>query len=146
MVSSKIKVTLGEVTATAEFLEAEAPRTTALIWGMLPLEGKTGHSIECGREVFMILENEPEFFPENQTINQITGDLLFYYKPALPPPHDSPIPVISFIYGRDSQIRTLHGPVPVNLFARITNGLDLLADESIRMKKQGYERMRIEKA
>jgi hypothetical protein len=142
----RIMITLGKARATAELLESDAPRTCDLVWKMLPLEGKTGHTIESGKEVFMILSTEPQLIPENQTIYEIPGDVVIYYKPTIPPPAEPAKPVISFIYERDAQIRSMHGPVPVNLFARITDGLSRLGDEAVRMRTQGYEKMRITRA
>lgn len=142
----KITITLGKAKATAELLDSDAPKTCDLVWKMLPLEGKTGHTIESGKEIFMILDSHPELTPENQTIYEIPGDVVIYYKPAIPPPAEPPKPAISFIYERDAQIRSLHGPVPVNLFARITEGLKELGDEAVRMRREGYEKMRINKA
>jgi hypothetical protein len=142
----RITITLGKARAVAELLEDDAPKTCDLIWNMLPLEGITGHSIDSGKEVLMNLDREPGFFPENQTIHELPGDVIFYYKPTVPPPATLPKPVISFIYDRDTQIRSLHGTVPVNLFAHIVEGLEQLANEAVRMKKEGYEPMRIARA
>ncbi len=139
-------ISLGKAKASAELLDGDAPRTCDLVWKMLPLQGKTGHTIESGKEVFMILDREPELIPENQTIYEIPGDMVIYYKPTIPPPAQPPKPVISFIYERDAQIRSLHGPLPVNLFAQITEGLKELGDEAVRMRREGYDKMRISKA
>ena len=142
----RIIIALGKARATTELLDEEAPNTCELIWNMLPIQGKTGHTIESGKEVFMELDSKPKLIAENQTIYEIPGDVVIYFKPTIPPPSLPPRPVISFIYERDAQIRSLHGSIPVNLFARITKGLNELADESIRMRREGYEKMKISKA
>ena len=144
--SRKITITLGKAKATAELLDEEAPKTCDLVWNMSPIEGKTGHTIESGKEVFMNLDRKIKLILENQTIHEIPGDVVIYIKPTIPPPTDPPRPVISFIYERDAQIRSLHGPVPVNLFARIVYGLKELGDEAVRMRREGYQNMRIGRA
>lgn len=145
-IGRRVLVALGKAEATAELLDVDAPRTSNLVWELLPLEGKAGHSIDSGKEVFMNLDIDHGFLPENQTIYEIPGDVVMYYKPTVPPPADPPRPVISVIYDRDTQIRSLRGPVPVNLFARIVAGLDQMGREAIRMKKEGYDRMKIIRA
>ena len=142
----RITITLGKAKATAELLDSDAPKTCDVVWNMLPIEGRTGHTIESGKEVFMDLDQETRIVPENQTIHEILGDVVIYFKPTIPPPSLPPRPVISFIYERDAQIRSLHGPIPVNLFARITSGLKELGDEAVRMRREGYEKMKISKA
>jgi len=142
----RITINLGKARATAELLDDDAPKTCELVWSMLPVEGRTGHTMESGKEVFMDLDGKTRITPENQTIHEIPGDVVIYLKPTIPPPSLSPRPVISFTYERDAQIRSLHGPLPVNLFARITSGLKELGDEAIRMRREGYEKMRISKA
>jgi len=144
--SRKIAITLGKAKAKAELLDEDAPKTCDLVWNMLPIEGKTGHTIESGKEVFMNLDRKVKLVPENQTIHEIPGDVVIYFKQTIPPPAASPRPVISFIYERDAQVRSLHGPVPVNLFARITDGLKEIGDEAVRMRREGYQNMRISRA
>jgi hypothetical protein len=142
----KITLTLGKAKATAELLDSDAPKTCELVLSMLPVEGRTGHTIESGKEVLMEIGPTTKIIPENQTIHEIPGDVVMYLKPTIPPPSIPSRPVISFIYERDAQIRSLHGPIPVNLFARITSGLKELGDEAVRMRREGYEKMRIIKA
>ena len=143
--TKRIRIKLGSAIALAELLEDEAPRTCALIWKQLPMTGKTGHSMESGREVFVEVRKNLRPEPENRTIYQIPGDVVFYLKPILLPLIGRERPVISFIYDRDSQIRGPKGPIPVNLFARIVEGLPRLSQESVRMRQQGFKPAVIEK-
>lgn len=141
-----ISIKLGRAKATAELLEDAAPKTCDFVWRMLPITGKTGHSMESGREVFVELRKSLDIEPENRTIYQIPGDIQIYCKPVFPPLEGPPVPVISYIYDRDSQIRDVRGPIPVNLFAHVTHGLNHLASESILMRREGFKRALIERA
>ncbi|MFH0848810.1 MAG: DUF3830 family protein [archaeon] len=142
----RILIKLGSAKAIAELMEDEAPQTCMKIWDALPITGRTGHSMESGREVFVELKHDLGTEPENRTIYQIPGDVFTYHKPLLLPLTGSPRPVISYIYDRDSQIRGPHGPIPVNLFARIAEGFDRLVEESVRMRREGFKRAVIERA
>jgi hypothetical protein len=103
--------------------------------------------MENGREVYVVLD-DAQVEEENQTIYQTVGDLFVYYKPAIfvePewPRHIRDFLVIGFIYERDSAIRGISGPLATNLVGRITEGMDALAHEAPRMRREGFSAMRI---
>lgn len=145
---TRVKITLGSVEAFAELDEKDAPETTKWLKGMLPIERRAVHSMENGREVFVVLDAPDRVPEENQTIYQTVGDLFVYYKPAIfiePewPRHVRDVPVVGFIYERDSAVRGVDGALATNLVGRITEGIDALAREAPRMRREGFGTMRI---
>lgn len=145
---SKVKIRLGDVEAVAELDEADAPKTTAWLKRALPLEGQAIHSMENGREVYLVLDDSSQVPDENQTIYQTVGDLLVYYKPAIfvkPewPHHIRDYLVISFVYERDTAVRGVSAALATNVAGRIIEGLDGLAHEAPRMRREGMGKMTI---
>jgi len=143
----KIDIKFGRTKAVAELLEDEAPKTSELVWSLLPVEGKPFHSFESGREIFLqIPDPEPDIVPENQTIHQVPGDVFIYYKPIIYVEPDWPeikrqAAVIAFSYGRDTQVRGTYLPLPVNIVGRIVEGLEQLEDEAIRLRNEGVDKV-----
>jgi hypothetical protein len=145
---TRVRITLGDVEAFAELHEADAPRTTSWLKRILPLDLPAVHSMENGREVFVVLDNSHSVEEENQTIYQTVGDLFVYYKPAIfvkPewPRHVRDYLVIGFIYERDSAVRGISGPLATNLVGRISVGMDALAHEAPRMRREGFGQLRL---
>lgn len=145
---TRVKITLGRVEAFAELDETDAPETTKWLTGLLPIERQAVHSMENGREVFVVLDAPDRVPEENQTIYQTVGDLFVYYKPAIfvePewPRHVRDLLVIGFIYERDSAVRGVDGALATNLVGRITEGIDALAREAPRMRREGFGTMRL---
>jgi len=143
---SKIRIALGDVEAFAELDEESAPQTTRWLKGILPIQRQAVHSMESGREVFMVIEEPHDVVEENQTIYQTVGDLIVYYKPAIYvrpawPRNIRDLLVIGFVYERDSAIRGMSGPLATNLVGKITQGLDALAHEAPRMRREGFGKM-----
>ena len=142
---TRVRIQLGDVEAYAELDEANAPVTTAWLKTLLPVEGRAVHSMENGREVYLLLD-EHDVEPENQTIYAAVGDMFVYHKPAIfvePtwPRHIRDFLVVGFIYERDSAVRGIGGALAVNSIGRITSGLDALAHEAPRMRREGMGRM-----
>jgi hypothetical protein len=139
---TRVRIGLGEVEAFAELDETHAAKTAAWLKTILPMERQAVHSMENGREVYAVLDDEHDLEPENQTIYAAVSDLFVYYKPAIfvePkwPRHIRDFLVIGFIYERDSAVRGINGPLAVNCVGRITEGLDALAHEAPRMRREG---------
>jgi hypothetical protein len=144
---TKLKITLGHVEAFAVLDEENAPETSRWLKRVLPIEGQAIHSMENGREVYVVLDDMP-VPDENQTIYQTVGDICVYHKPAIfvePewPRHIRNFLVIGFVYERDTAFRGLVGPVATNVVGTITEGLDALAHEAPRMRREGFEAMTI---
>jgi hypothetical protein len=145
---TKVRITLGGVDAFAELDERDAPQTTWWLKGILPIERQAVHSMENGREVYVVLDDAQRVADENQTIYQTVGDLFVYYKPAIFVQPEWPRDVrdylvLGFVYERDSAIRGMSGPLATNLVGRITEGLDGLAHEAPRMRREGFGKMKI---
>jgi hypothetical protein len=145
---SAVKITLGLVEAIAELDEEYAPETSKRLLEMLPIHGRAIHSMENGREVFLVLDGSVEVPDENQTIYQTVGDLIVYYKPAIfvePvwPRNVRDYLVVAFIYERDTAIRDISGPMATNVVGRITRGLEGLITEAPRMRREGMGPMKI---
>lgn len=150
---SKVSIRLGNAEAIVELDEAGAPKTAKWLKSVLPLERQAIHSMESGREVFVVVDDQGavELEEENQTIYQSVGDLFVYNKPAIFVQSEWPrrvrdFLVVGFIYERDSAIRGMSGPLASNLVGRITQGLDALQREAPRMRREGFGTMTIKPA
>jgi hypothetical protein len=148
---SRVKISLGEIEAYAELDEVNAPATTSWLKALLPIESRAIHSMENGREVYLVLDGSERVPDENQTIYQTVGDLLVYYKPAIFVEPEWPesirdFLVVSFIYERDSAVRGISTALATNVVGTITEGLDALAHEAPRMRREGMGRLAIELA
>lgn len=148
---SRVRISLGGVEAFAELDEANAPETTRWLKKLLPIEDRAIHSMENGREVYLVIEGSHQVPDENQTIYQTVGDLLVYYKPAIFVEPEWPesirdFLVVSFIYERDSAVRGISTALATNVVGTITEGLEALAHEAPRMRREGMGRLSIEPA
>jgi len=140
---TRVKITLGSAEALAELDVEGAPKTTSWLKTVLPVEAQAIHSMENGREVYALIDDPQQVPEENQTIYQCVGDLVVYYKPAIfvkPtwPRHVRSFLVVGFIYERQSAIRGMSGPLATNLVGKITEGIDALAHEAPRMRREGF--------
>ena len=148
---SQVRIVLGGVEATAELDEANAPETSRWLRESLPLEGQAVHSMENGREVYLVVEGSHAVPDENQTIYQTVGDLIVYYKPAIfvsPqwPRNIRDLLVIGFVYERDTAIRGMSGALATNVVGTITEGLEALVNEAPRMRREGMGPMSVRPA
>jgi hypothetical protein len=57
--SRVIEVTVGDVKASFELVEDIAPKTTAVLWESLPIEGPLVHSKRAGDACYVPIENGP---------------------------------------------------------------------------------------
>jgi hypothetical protein len=147
--SPRIELTLGNARAIVELHTEDAPASSRLLLGMLPLEQKARHSMESGREVFLLLDPKTDIPDENQTIYQTVGDVLLYYKPAIfiepgwMDRYANQAPVISWIYERDTAIMGTYGPLATNVVGSIVEGLEELQAEAPRMRREGMGTLRM---
>ena len=148
---NEIVIKFGKVKAKAKLLVDDAPKSCELLSNLLPLEEKPWHAIENGREIFIqIPEPDPVITPENQTIHQIPGDLFIYDKPIIYIEPDWPEirrhrPVLAFSYGRDTQVRGTFQPLAVNIIGTITEGLEQLEDEAVKLRNEGVDFIKFSK-
>jgi hypothetical protein len=145
---SRVRITLGAVEAVAELDETNAPATARWLRETLPIAGQAIHSMENGREVYLVVDGDHRVPDENQTIYQTVGDLIVYYKPAIFVEPEWPrnirdFLVVGFVYERDSAVRGMSGPLATNVVGTITQGLDALVHEAPRMRREGMGSMAI---
>ena len=146
--ATKLKLELGKVEGIIELAEHDAPESTRLLLdSALPIEQKAKHSMESGREVFVVLDHHLDIPNENQTIYQTVGDVLMYYKPSWfiepEPGYLNELPVLSWIYEQDSAIMGAYAPLPTNVVGTIIEGLDSLRLEAPRMRREGFGMMKL---
>jgi hypothetical protein len=147
----RLRLRLGNVEAFAELDEENAPASTQWLKSVLPAQRRAIHSMENGREVYLVMDGDHNVPDENQTIYQTVGDVLVYYKPAIfvtPtwPRNVRDFLVVSFIYERDSAIRDISTALATNVVGKITEGLDGLVYEAPRMRREGMGSFSIELA
>ena len=144
----KLRLKLGNVEGVIELAEADAPKSTRLLVDhLLPINQKARHSMESGREVFVLLDSKLDIPDENQTIYQTVGDVLMYYKPSWfvdpEPGYLNQLPILSWIYEQDTAVMGTYGPLATNVVGTIVEGLDKLRVEAPRMRREGFGTMQL---
>jgi hypothetical protein len=138
-----------DVRAVADLLEAEAPRTCALVWDRLPLEGRLVHGMYSGPELFIVLPGFPEVDAENQVQRALPGDVGYWHNEGgihASAPHETA--ELVFVYDRGVSIKGSDGSHSwVNLFARIRvdEAADFLA-VCKRYRTEGAWTLQVERA
>ncbi len=109
------------VTAIADLLEEQAPETCGLIWDRLPAESRMVHGMYSGPELFIVLDDPPNFVPENRVHRVLPGDVGYWQIGAgayASVPDE--IGELVLIYDRGAAIMGPDGlPSWVSLFARM---------------------------
>lgn len=110
-----------DVGAVADLLDDEAPRTCALIWERLPLEGRLIHGMYSGPELFIVLPGFPAVVAENQVRRALPGDVGYWHNEAgVHASAPAEVAELVFVYDRGASIKGSDGSDSwVNLFARI---------------------------
>jgi hypothetical protein len=136
------------VTAIAEMLEDEAPKTCEAMWNALatPMETKGIHAMFCGREIMLTMpeanktQELKEVPGENQTIYPAPGDLAWrYFGPHEERGFSDEIYDFMIFYGRECRIDLPLGKVPVNIFATITEHLAEFAKCCEKVRTEGIK-------
>ncbi len=148
----KVRIRLGTdgVSAIADLLEEDAPKTCDAIWDLLPLRISAVHDIWSGHEVLAHLDPEVFVAPENVlTYIPMPGDIFYYYRPPhyfLGAPYGrSESAELGIVYDRDTRPQGPRGPEAVNLFATVTSGLEQLAQACEQMIYRGQQELLIER-
>lgn len=146
--SKKLRLKLGNVEGVIELAESDAPKSTRLLVdSLLPISQRARHSMENGREVFVLLDSNLDIPDENQTIYQTVGDVLMYYKPSWfvdpEPGYLNQLPVLSWIYEQDTAVMGTYGPLATNVVGKIIEGLEDLRVEAPRMRREGFGQMQL---
>ena len=143
----RIKITFTEenVSAIAELLEDDAPKTCEAVLSLLPQEGAAHHATYSGSEVVLILDRIIDVGQENATIMVIPGDVAFTtFEGGKIFGFPDTFSEIAVFYARDAIPSMPNGPVPMNIFGRITEGLEAFAEVSFKMRRSGVKPLFIE--
>jgi len=143
----RIKITFTEenVSAIAELLEDDAPKTCEAVLSLLPQEGAAHHATYSGSEVVLILDRIIDVGQENATIMVIPGDVAFTtFEGGKIFGFPDTFSEIAVFYARDAIPSMPNGPVPMNIFGRITEGLEAFAEVSFKMRRSGVKPLTIE--
>ena len=143
----RIKITFTEesIFAIAELLEDLAPKTCAAVLSCLPQAGEAHHATYSGSEVVLILDKIVDIGQENATIMVIPGDVAFTtFEGGKIFGFPDTFSEIAVFYARDAIPSMPNGPVPMNIFGRIVEGLEEFAEVSFKMRRSGVKPMTIE--
>jgi hypothetical protein len=137
--------------AIADLLEDDCPNTCDALWNLLPLRVTAIHDIWSGHQVLAHLDNTVVLAPENVlTYIPVPGDVFYYYRPPNyfrgAPYGRTESAEMGIVYDRDTRPQGPRGPQAVNLFANISDGLDVFAGACADMVYHGQKALLIEKA
>lgn len=142
------------VTAIAELLEYDAPKTSAAMWECfkVPAKEKVIHAMYAGREIMFPIPEENRLIdptllpPENQTITPLPGEIGFVFYPphrllggGSGKPMDEEFWDMTIFYGRNVRVFSTLGWLPVSIFAKITEGLEDFAEMCAMLRIEGVK-------
>ena len=135
-----LRITAGDFEFAARLEEEKAPRTVAVLRGLLPLESKLVQARWSGESAWVPLgwELELDLGPENATTYPSSGELLLY------PGGLSEVEIL-FPYGATS-FGSKMGQLAGNHFATIESGRDRLAELGTAVLWKGAQEIRFEEA
>ena len=126
---------------TADVLSDLAPKTVAAVLAALPIETTAYHTRWCGREVYFPVSLGRSGPPrENDTSTVNTGDVIYWreWEKA-----EGASEALSVYYGAEV-VRDHHGPLQVNVFARVPQDQwPAIAEIGVRIWQHGTEKIRI---
>ena len=132
------------VSAVAELLEKEAPRTCAAVLAALPQEREAHHATYSGSEVAYLLDRDLGLGKENATSRVIPGDVAYTrFEGGEMWGFPESFSELCWFYDRDAVPSMPDGPVPVNIFARIVEGFDEFAAACRGMRRTGVKLVRV---
>lgn len=153
--AKRIEITFVDekVTAVADLLWEQAPKTCECIWNLLetPVENLGIHAMWTGREISFPIpharfSNDEGLHvpPENQTVIPIPGDLIWNaYFPFQWQGNPNPVYDFGIFYGRDSRLLLPVGWRPSNRFGAITGNLEKFAAVCARCQSEGRKKIRL---
>jgi hypothetical protein len=133
-----------QVSAVAELLEDEAPKSCAAVVAALPFEGMAHHATFSGSEVMFYFEQDLGIGRENATTRVIPGDLAYARIEggewrSIP----QTISELCWFYDRDAVPAMPDGLIPVNLIGRFVEGFEEFAAVCRRMRREGEKRIKV---
>jgi hypothetical protein len=129
-----------------------APITAKAIWDALetPISVTASHAIFSGPEIMMGLPESHRNFdpkalpPENQTILPDPGDMLWFYQPKnffkIDPDE---FWEIGMFYDKGGRTFGPTGWIPCTYFAKMTEGLEAIAEQCRLIRKEGIRKIEI---
>ena len=142
----RIRITFVDegVSAVAELLEEQAPRTCAAVLAALPQTGEAHHATYSGSEVAFILDRDLGVGRENATSKVIPGDLAYTrFDGGVMWGFPDDFAELCWFYDRDAVPSMPDGPVPVNIIGRFVEGFAAFAAVCRRMRREGVKRIEI---
>ena len=135
------------VTAVAELLEEQAPRSCAAVLAALPQAGEAHHATYSGSEVAFILDRDLGIGRETATSKVIPGDLAYTrFDGGVMWGYPRDFAELCWFYDRDAVPSMPDGPVPVNIIGRFVEGFEAFAAVCRRMHREGVKRIEITEA
>jgi len=130
----KLEIRIGEYAFEATLLEKLAPVTCATLLKCLPYEGEGVHAAWSGQCFFVLwkIPSKEKIPPENRMIYGSAGDIGWNTDPEWNE--------IFITYGT-AQFRHQAGPIVLNLFAKITDNLEQLANVCAEMQRKGTKKV-----
>jgi len=130
------------VSAMAELLEDQAPKTCAGVIAALPQKGPAHHATYSGSEVAFIMDRDILIPKENATIKVIPGDLCFARIEGgelfgFPDSFSE----LCWFYDRDTTPSMPDGPMAPNIFGRFVENFSEFAAVCRRMKREGIKQV-----
>lgn len=144
--SRRISITFVDegVTAIAELLEEQAPRTIAAVLSALPQAGEAHHATYSGSEVAFILDRDLGLGMENATSKVLPRDLAYTrFEGGVMYGFPTSFSELCWFYDRDAVPSMPDGPVPVNIFATFTEGFEEFAAVCRRMRREGVKKIEV---
>jgi Protein of unknown function (DUF3830) len=143
-----LRIVEAGVRAVADVLDEAAPKTAALIWDALPLEGQLVHGMYSGPELFIVLPGFPAIGAENQVQRALPGDVGYWHNQAgIHAAAPREVAELVFVYDRGASIKGTDGSDSwVNLFAsiRVAESADFFA-VCKRSRREGPWTLRVER-
>jgi hypothetical protein len=140
----KLTFTNENVSAIAELLEDQAPKTCAAVLAALPQSGEAHHATYSGSETVLILDRDLGVGMENATIRVIPGDVAYTrFEGGIIYGFPETFSEIAVFYDRDAVPSMPNGPVPMNIFGRITDGFEEFAATCRQMRRTGVKPLTI---
>ncbi len=141
-----------EARAVATLLTDLAPATTSALWEAIrePITVTAMHAMYAGPEIMVDLPESARTFdpealpPENQQVIPTPGDLMWYYqRPFQMAGLPDEMWEVGVFYAGGARVFGPLGWTPVNIFARITEGLDAFAKAANQTRFKGVRPLTI---
>lgn len=132
------------ISAVAELLEAQAPKTCAAVLAALPQLSEAHHATYSGSEIAFILDRDLGVGKENATSKVIPGDLAYTrFEGGELWGFPDTFSELCWFYDRDTTPSMPDGPVAPNLIGTFVEGFPEFAAVCRRMKREGVKRIAI---